>query len=89
MQEAIRRGLANTIEKIMTCPSLEQTIGHKALPESALGGSPHLWSHTADQHAGLAAQKRNTRRFALISFRFGLVLMSISISFLLTITIKR
>src|SRR5438270_11183542 len=79
MQAAIGRCLgrylAHTIKKtnkLLICRLVEQTIV-QTLPGSTREKSFHPWSHKASQHAGPAAQKRNTPRFALISLRLLMI----------------
>jgi len=90
MKEAIWGCRAKSIGKtknLLICRSIEQTTA-QTIPGSTLEKSFHPWFQKASQHARPAEQKRNTRRFALISLRMLLAFMSVCISFLLTLAVQ-
>src|SRR5258707_1228852 len=86
MKETIYRSLAHRVGKIkilLTCPPTEQATGHTLLRCSF---SPSL--QKASQHAGYPAEKSSMRRCTLLSLRLLLVLMSLCMSFLLTLAVQ-
>src|SRR5437588_7847213 len=90
MKEAIWGYLVKRIgkmENLLSGRVTEQTTG-RILPERASRNSFHAWSQKTSQHAGPAAQKSNTHRFALLSLRLVLVLMGFCLTFLLTIAVQ-
>ena len=84
MKEAIYRCLAHSRGKRktrLTCPSSAQpTTG-----QPPAGSSLHTGVQKAPHPAGPRAQKRSTRRHALLSLRLLLILVSLCASFLLTL----
>src|SRR5256884_4028576 len=91
MKEAIYRCLESIGKRRnrLTCPSSAlPTAGHQAPAGSSLESSFHTWLQKAPHHAGYPAAKSNTRRCALLSLRLLLVLISLCMSFLLTLAMQ-